>query len=556
MRFQLALLALFAFSPTSAKPSELKLANSLTLYDDAAVCNDGTPQQFYWKAATEARLATTYLIYLSGGGWCWNTTSCQERVTSTPWQTSSHNWPATMKVGGLFDDDPYRSPLAGANMVYVGSCTSDAYVGDISASSLTGGLSFRGSRAVPSVITALQRQHGLGEMGVAQKVVLAGCASGGRGVLFNLDFMQSFLPPSVEVHGFADAALWLDIEPFTTDATPTLQEQTKEAMVFFNASGRLGPLCLKMYGDDAAGNFSHAPWKCLYPAYRMQSIRMPLFLSNAQFDSFSLPAFEGGKVAPYRNASLAYAVEFGTAMNAYIAGYPRGSQPMGAVFSPACYRGCSCESAAFYTLPIYPPPGLEASSDSPASALSLAQAVHMWLWDGAAPMRVVEQCAKPGFACGVCRNRTQPLHAAYVDYRRAHRPPPAPHSPPAPSRLDRITGFGPKSTRLNILFMALATAAGCSCLLLGCARAGAVERSRAAAVAAAEMHAERVGLMRGASLLATALETEGEGEELEGTEENYLRLLALVRGEKGGRAQGRPRSAMGVTRDYGSTTRR
>lgn len=100
----------------AAKPVVLKLEPDLTLVDSHAVCNDGSTMQYYFKAATEDRLATTYLLYLSGGGWCWNSTSCLDRVATVPWETSSAHWPTTMKLGGIFDDDAYRSPLAGARL--------------------------------------------------------------------------------------------------------------------------------------------------------------------------------------------------------------------------------------------------------------------------------------------------------------------------------------------------------------------------------------------------------------------------------------------------------
>ena len=100
----------------AAKPVVLKLEPDLTLVDSHAVCHDGSTMQYYFKAATADRLATTYLLYLSGGGWCWNSTSCLDRVATVPWETSSAHWPTTMKLGGIFDDDAYRSPLAGARL--------------------------------------------------------------------------------------------------------------------------------------------------------------------------------------------------------------------------------------------------------------------------------------------------------------------------------------------------------------------------------------------------------------------------------------------------------
>ena len=60
------------------------------------------------------------------------------------------------------------------------------------------------------------------------QVLFSGCSSGGRGALFNLDYIPSMLPPGVEVRGIFDSAMWINVEPFPTSKLTSLTDQTKK----------------------------------------------------------------------------------------------------------------------------------------------------------------------------------------------------------------------------------------------------------------------------------------------------------------------------------------
>jgi len=197
--------------------------------------------------------------------------------------------PFAFIVGGLFDDDPYRNPLAGANMAYVGYCTSDAYAGDTAATEATAGMAFRGAHTVPAILGSLAHEHGMGTTGTPEQVILAGCAAGGRGVLYNLDYANQYVAHSVTVRGIFDSAVWLDVPPLGGGGM-TLQEETAQMLAFTNASGRLSIGCGAAYtGTDA--------WKCLYGQYRLPYVKVPFFAAQAQFDKCA---------NTYMNAELAH----------------------------------------------------------------------------------------------------------------------------------------------------------------------------------------------------------------------------------------------------------
>lgn len=61
------------------------------------------------------------------GQWCYNNATCMQRQQAMPYLTSSWSWYKHMYMSGIFDSDPERSPFAGANLVYAGYCSSDAW---------------------------------------------------------------------------------------------------------------------------------------------------------------------------------------------------------------------------------------------------------------------------------------------------------------------------------------------------------------------------------------------------------------------------------------------
>jgi len=499
----------------------------LVEYDPLAVCNDGSSMYVYFKPATRASQATTWLLYLAGGEWCWSASSCAARFLNANWEMSSSKWAASKTLGGLFDGDPYRSPMAGVNLAYVGYCSSDAWVGDAAASALTGGFAFRGQRAVPAALLWLTRVHAFGAAGIPERLLLAGSSAGGRGVLFTIDYLQPLVPPSVNIHAFADSALWLDVPQLAAGSAPSLQAQTQMALPMLNATSRLDPLCTATYGLWTASATS-AAWKCLYTQYRIPFLRVPYLLAEAQFDSFALPAFAGAP-APYLSPNASqFALSYAATAALFLSSLPLGDQPYSGVWSAACYTSCPSDSAAFYKLAVYPSAANRSSSDAAAAPTTLAEALKLWFWANQVPMRIVDRCAldpQPAFACGVCRNRTQPPYARFVAERRAERPP-APAAPPPVSRL--------RALNLRALLPYALILAG---LLLASGVGGAYAR---ATQAAAQLQAER----------RLQVDVSEASPEKEGIEALIARMRAGLDDGRGARAA----AGKGV-RLYGATER-
>lgn len=94
-------------------------------------CSDGSPFHSWTRAGDPERL----LVYLEGGGACFNAATCgPERPTykrslagDLPDRPGSAQGRAEF---GIFDDDDPDNPVAGWSAVYVPYCTGDLHIGD------------------------------------------------------------------------------------------------------------------------------------------------------------------------------------------------------------------------------------------------------------------------------------------------------------------------------------------------------------------------------------------------------------------------------------------
>ena len=157
-----------AWSCNDAGAETLMTLTSLKATDAGAVCNDGTPAAYYFAPGSPS--SKTFLVYLSGGGQCYDAASCAGRGdgslyphhncstsdASKPCFLSSKDYGATCNKTGIFSEDPAANrPLHGAHKAYVPYCSSDAHMGD----GAKFGLQFRGRRIVDAVLADLSLIH-------------------------------------------------------------------------------------------------------------------------------------------------------------------------------------------------------------------------------------------------------------------------------------------------------------------------------------------------------------------------------------------------------------
>ena len=145
---------------------------------------DDLPRRRPVVRRTARRSLCTAPLAACRGGWpgrCYDANSCTLRrkmmpiLTSSKFPNGDSRWPPTMHLPGIFDVDPRRNPFAGANLVQIAYCSSDAWVGDIAAADATAlattenmagpghlGWAFRGQAIVEATLAVLAADYGLG----------------------------------------------------------------------------------------------------------------------------------------------------------------------------------------------------------------------------------------------------------------------------------------------------------------------------------------------------------------------------------------------------------
>ena len=355
-----------------------------------AVCNDGSAGAYYIAEAHArggvAAAPRVWLIFLQGGGWCWDEASCAARYSNERGLMSSDGFPPTRNASGIFTRDPAFSPFASANKVYIPYCSSDAFVGNVAKGARRGGGAagwhFRGQDLVAATLQAL-RTRARKPLDKGHQVYFGGCSAGARGALFNLEYLPDMLPVGVSVYGLIDSALWVDMEPAAAGAV-SFRAQTQGVLDMANASGRLGAECARRYGAAADR------WKCLFGEYRLPLVRGPVLLSASQYDSFQLLS-NLGMGPPYIGGQLAFAELFRRRTAALM----QDLNGTAAVFGPACYGHCITEGSLFWTREVAARAGGHVVGN-----VSLADVVDEWVRGHGDTLQAVEACS--GFDCGCC----------------------------------------------------------------------------------------------------------------------------------------------------------
>jgi len=339
-----------------------------------------------------------------------------------------------VQLTGIFDTDEKRNGWASSNKVFAGYCSSDAWVGASEQWFTGGGVSsflFRGQR----ILTSLIEQLGGFGLPNATRVLFGGCSEGGRGAMASIDYLMPLFPAGADVRGFFDSAFELDVDVLDVqNAALSLQNQTAAALVYLNATGRMGTNCYTAFGDTALG------WRCLYGQYRLGFLDAKWLASFSQFDSAQLVLAEGAP-PPYGGDALLYADRFQTETRYQALQMPGAQQSGSAVFSSACFHHCTSNSGSFWGIHV--------------DGASLASFATAWFFGGSTAAtrllanqpQLIESCN--GFGCGQCHKAptavpNPPLPPARVGLRSAQAPYP---SPPL-SALQRALGITPASQQV------------------------------------------------------------------------------------------------------------
>jgi len=323
-----------------------------------ALCNDGAPAQYYYRRG-QGNASRSWVIHLQGGGFCNSAASCVDRKRELPELMTSNRLPNTRAGEGIESTSSDLTPdFYSANHVYVHYCSSDLWSGSRGASADTGGLHFRGTQILRSVIEdlsdpALTPSPNLTD---ATRVLFSGSSAGGAGVLVHLDWLAQQLP-NASVRGVDDAGWFVNIAPYDLSLETTLQT-VERGYDFWNGS---------VDASCAAAN-PGSEGRCYLGELVYPYLSTPLFVQISQLDGPQLGAL--GVSLPLDEQERRYISEFGAAVRASL-------DPVGAAFSPAKTGHGILVDREFWSLAI--------------NGVSLREALGNWFFGRAGPTKLIDQ---------------------------------------------------------------------------------------------------------------------------------------------------------------------
>jgi hypothetical protein len=317
---------------------------------NATQCNDGSPARIYFAQSATPPAHT--ILYLEGGGFCFDGTSCALRWQQSPDLMSSKSYPSSMSAGG------WVGARKDVDVFYFRYCTSDSFAGNATHTSL--GWSFLGAQMVRQAFES-------GAINVrTQSVIFSGSSAGAEGLYPHSDWLATFLGPTRSVRVLLDSGYFLASAPYAQGNCQQLGTCTEQG-----AMQRGVPLWQAVVDASCAAVHTGGDlWKCMQGPWAAHFItRASLFVFQWRFDSVQL-GHDGIYRLPTSGAPLAYAQASAKNLTAAVASL----QNVAGFFLPSCYRHTVLEDAQWASVRV--------------GGVSLLQALN-------GSLRVADQCMTP-----------------------------------------------------------------------------------------------------------------------------------------------------------------
>jgi hypothetical protein len=243
-------------------------------------------------------LSDRVLIYLEGGGACWDATTCYLLKTATNFSsgygasqfaTDAADTSALAQPGGFFDRSAVANPFRDYSYVYVPYCTGDAHSGSNVVALFGGTAHFVGFRNIRAYLERLAVTFpGAG------RIVLSGSSAGGLGATLNWWQAQNAFPETrVDMINDSGAIMPEDVLP-----QPNTTEQTQRAN--WNLAATLPPGCTacatafdvivgfyaSVFPDNRGALLTYNPDSVLPAFYGISSSKFSLGLGELETQQF------------------------------------------------------------------------------------------------------------------------------------------------------------------------------------------------------------------------------------------------------------------------------
>ncbi|XP_048137060.1 pectin acetylesterase 10-like isoform X1 [Rhodamnia argentea] len=259
--------------------SSLAVANDplmvgLTLIQSAAakgaVCLDGTLPGYHLHRGFGSG-ANSWLIQLEGGGWCNNVRSCVYRKNTR--HGSSTYMEKEIPFTGILSSNPEDNPdFFNWNRAKLRYCDGASFIGDTQDKDAQ--LEFRGQRIWSAAMEDLMSKG----MSSAQQALLSGCSAGGLASILHCDEFRDLFPRTTKVKCLSDGGLFLDA--LDVSGGHTLRNFYNGVVDLQGVQQNLPRTCTNRLD----------PTLCFFPQNLISSIKTPLFLLNAAYDSWQIQA--------------------------------------------------------------------------------------------------------------------------------------------------------------------------------------------------------------------------------------------------------------------------
>lgn len=277
---------------TAAAPPALPEWRAVRLFanattDASAVCLDGSPPLYYVSPGWGAG-ARRWLLHMEGGAWCGSAAECVGWWGYRSTLADPDVLPADAQAAtGYFNRSEPRNSMADWTYVFIRYCDGFSFASDAAApqvvrvnATANATVHMRGRALLAAVQADLLARAG---MAAATDVVVGGCSAGGMAVFIHCDAWAARIraaAPAARVTCLADSG-WFPLIPDAGYPSTWFNGVWQNAFANMNASAAAHPACL-------ADRNATTAWQCIMPEVAAVYTATPIFIFQAQYDSFQL----------------------------------------------------------------------------------------------------------------------------------------------------------------------------------------------------------------------------------------------------------------------------
>ncbi len=288
-----------------------------------AICNDGTPGAYYFRAGT--RNSKIWLFYLEGGSECNDATTCSSERSASPLFTTSTDW-SVPKPGGIVSSSSRINPtFYDANVVQVHYCSSDYWSGAKTATTpfkpgnASTGWTFQGRAIALAALQDLAARDAQTGLSSATAFTFAGSSAGGLGAVYLINDLLPYAPAAAAKLLVVDAGYSLSIGEFDKKLPPTYMSSVDPTITTTEAS----ILFWNGHGDTACAQAATTQLEqvaCYNTATLINGgyIKTPTLVAETELDTDQLGQHGWFGTVNQDAAHMTYATEFADAMKALL----------------------------------------------------------------------------------------------------------------------------------------------------------------------------------------------------------------------------------------------